>query len=75
MFKGTGVTMRVLLGKEGGSRCEVGGEYIKKREFSKKGIQKKKSIRKRRVKRRTLREECEQCILLCNIGLLKQTCN
>ena len=50
MFKGTSVTRRNLLGKDGRSRCEVEGEYVRGREFLEKGrdekYQKEKSNKK-----------------------------
>ena len=46
MFKGTSVKRRNLLGKDGRSRCEGGGEYIRERWISEKRIETQVSKRK-----------------------------
>ena len=49
-------------------------EYIRKRKVPEKRDSETSIRKKRRVKRRTLREESEQCIFLCISSLLGQSC-
>jgi len=57
MFKRTGVVRRNLLGKDGDLGCEVEGVYKKKMVLIKKG--RDTNIKKKRVTRRTLKEDSE----------------
>ena len=72
MFKGAGVTLRTLSGKDEG-QDESRGEYIRERKFPEKGVARKIS-EKGRDRTKTLKEESEQCIILCIISLLGCTC-
>ena len=62
MFKRTGVARRNLVGKDGGSGCEVKGVYKKKMVLREKEGR-DTNIIKKKVTIRTLREESEQCII------------
>ena len=57
-----------------GGQDESRGEYIRERKFLEKGIQAEKYQKKGRGRTRTLKEESEQCIILCISGLLGRTC-
>ena len=56
-----------------GGQDESKGEYIRERKFPEKGAAKKIS-EKGRGRTRTLKEESEQCIILCISDFLGRTC-